>query len=137
MPISDTLKTLIRNAWDDGYPCPGAHQRPRGAEPDAQGQHDRVRRRASGLVGAQQARGAGQPVATTRASLRHVRQLQGAARRACSRAEFCGFFRSGRAARRRPVRDKIFSMLVPREQTHVGAEAGSAVLVKNREGDRS
>ena len=21
MPLSDTIKTLIRNAWDDGYPC--------------------------------------------------------------------------------------------------------------------
>jgi hypothetical protein len=21
MPLSDTIKTLTRNAWDDGYPC--------------------------------------------------------------------------------------------------------------------
>ena len=21
MPLSDTIKTLIRNAWDDGCPC--------------------------------------------------------------------------------------------------------------------
>jgi hypothetical protein len=21
MPLSDTIKTLIRDAWDDGYPC--------------------------------------------------------------------------------------------------------------------
>ena len=29
-----------------------------------------------------------------------------------------------------PVREKIFSMLLPREQTHAGAEAGIGVLIK-------
>ena len=29
-----------------------------------------------------------------------------------------------------PVHDRIFSLLVPREQTHVGADAGIGVLVK-------
>jgi hypothetical protein len=28
------------------------------------------------------------------------------------------------------VHDRIFSLLVPREQTHVGADAGIGVLVK-------
>jgi hypothetical protein len=29
-----------------------------------------------------------------------------------------------------PVRDKIFAMLLPREQTHAGADAGIGALVK-------
>jgi hypothetical protein len=29
-----------------------------------------------------------------------------------------------------PIRDKFFSMLLPREQTHVGADTGIAALVK-------
>ena len=30
MPLSDTIKTLIRNAWDDGYPCLLATSGPQG-----------------------------------------------------------------------------------------------------------
>jgi|SRR5215467_4648358 len=30
MPLSDTIKTLIRNAWDDGYPCLLATHGPQG-----------------------------------------------------------------------------------------------------------
>lgn len=30
MPLSDTIKTLIRNAWDDGYPCPVGTYGPQG-----------------------------------------------------------------------------------------------------------
>ena len=32
MPLSDTIKTLIRNAWDDGYPLPARHERATGAK---------------------------------------------------------------------------------------------------------
>ena len=30
MPLSDPIKTLIRNAWDDGYPCLLATSGPQG-----------------------------------------------------------------------------------------------------------
>ena len=30
MALSDTIKTLIRNAWDDGYPCLLATHGPEG-----------------------------------------------------------------------------------------------------------
>ena len=30
MPLSDTIKTLIRDAWDDGYPCLLATSGPQG-----------------------------------------------------------------------------------------------------------
>jgi hypothetical protein len=30
MPLSDTIKTLIRDAWDDGYPCLLAMSGPQG-----------------------------------------------------------------------------------------------------------
>ena len=32
MPLSDAIKTLIRNAWDDGYPCLSATSGSAGAE---------------------------------------------------------------------------------------------------------
>jgi hypothetical protein len=43
---------------------------------------------------------------------------------------FLRFFGSVELHESGPVRDKIFSLLVPREQTHAGAEAGIGVLVK-------
>jgi len=43
---------------------------------------------------------------------------------------FLRFFGSAVLHGQGPVREKIFSMLVPREQTHAGAEAGIGVLIK-------
>src|SRR5450759_3863703 len=59
---------------------PTRHPRTGGAQHHAQGKHDCVRRRPPSVVGALQARGAGEPVAR-QARVRDVRQLQGAARR--------------------------------------------------------
>ena len=44
MPLSDTIKTLIRNAWDDEYPCLVATDGIGRAQHFGQGQHDCVRR---------------------------------------------------------------------------------------------
>ena len=43
---------------------------------------------------------------------------------------FLRFFGSAVLHEQGPVREKIFSMLLPREQTHAGAEAGIGVLIK-------
>ena len=43
---------------------------------------------------------------------------------------FLRFFGSVALHESGPVREKIFSMLLPREQSHVGAEAGIGVLVR-------
>ena len=40
--LSDTVKTLIRNAWDDGYPCLVATHGPLGTKHHAKGKHDRL-----------------------------------------------------------------------------------------------
>jgi hypothetical protein len=40
MPLPDTIKTLIRNAWDDSLLA--RHERTTGTKHHAQGQHDRV-----------------------------------------------------------------------------------------------
>ncbi len=43
---------------------------------------------------------------------------------------FLRFFGSVELHESGPLREKIFSMLLPREQTHVGAEAGIGVLIR-------
>ena len=46
------------------------------------------------------------------------------------RADSCRFFGSAELHDSGSVREAIFASLLPREQTHVGAEAGIGVLVK-------
>ena len=90
MPLSDTIKTLIRNAWDDGYPC---------------------------LLATNGRQG---PNITPKGSMIVYDD-----------AHLAWWERSKRAVHESgPTREKIFSMLLPREQTHVGAEAGIGVLIK-------
>ena len=49
---------------------------------------------------------------------------------------FLRFFGSVELHETGPVREAIFAKLLPREQTHAGAEAGIGVLIKHRKGDR-
>ncbi len=67
MPLSDTIKTLIRNAWDDGYPCLLATIGREGPNITPKGSMIVFDDAASGLVGALQARGAGESRRTTSA----------------------------------------------------------------------
>ena len=128
MPLSDTIKTLIRNAWDDGYPCLLATTGPQGPNITPKGsmivfddEHlaywERSKRAVLDNLGLEPR------VCVMYANFK-------AQRDGVLESGFLRFFGSVELHEQGPVREKIFSLLLPREQTHVGAEAGIGVLVK-------
>ena len=128
MPLSATIQTLIRNAWDDGYPCLVATVGPQGPNITPKGStivYDDAH------------------LAWWERSKRAVLENLGHDARVCVmyanfkaqrdgvlESGFLRFFGRVELHEQGPVREKIFSMLLPREQTHVGAEAGIGVLVR-------
>ena len=128
MPLSDTIKTLIRNAWDDGYPCllatsgrEGPNITPKGSMIVFDDAH----------------------LAYWERSKRNVLENLGADRRVCVmyanfkaqrdgvlESGFLRFFGTAELHEEGAVRAAIFAKLLPREQTHVGAEAGIGVLIR-------
>jgi hypothetical protein len=128
MPLSDTIKTLIRNAWDDGYPClvatngkEGPNITPKGSMIVFDDGHlawwERSKRAALENLTAD-------PrvcILYANFQAQHDKVLE---------SGFLRFFGSVVLHESGPVREKIFSMLVPREQTHVGADTGIGALVK-------
>lgn len=128
MPLSDTLKTLIRNAWDDGYPCLVATSGPNGPNITPKGS----------MVVYDDAH-----LAWWERSKRAVLENLGHDKRVCIiyanfkaqrdgvlESGFIRFFGTVELHEQGPVHDKIFSLLLPREQTHVGADTGIGALVK-------
>jgi hypothetical protein len=128
MPLSDTLKTLIRNAWDDGYPCLVATYGPNGPNITPKG---------SMVVYDDN------HLAWWERSKRAVLDNLGHEKRVCImysnfkaqrdgvlESGFIRFFGTVELHESGPVHDKIFSMLLPREQTHVGADTGIGALVR-------
>ena len=128
MPLSDTIKTLIRNAWDDGYPCLVASVRPLGPNITPQGS----------MIVYDDAH-----LAWWERSKRAVLENLGHDKRVCImyanfkaqrdgilESGFIRFFGKVELIESGPVHTKIFSLLLPREQTHVGADTGIGALVK-------
>jgi hypothetical protein len=128
MPFSDSLKALIRNAWDDGYPLLVATAGPLGPNITPKG---------SMIVYDDE------HLAWWERSKRAVLENLGHDRRVCImyasfkaqrdgvlESGFLRFFGTVELHDSGPVRDRIFSMLLPREQTHAGADAGIGALVK-------
>src|SRR5262245_34350570 len=128
MPLSDTIKTLIRNAWDDGYPCLVATNGPQGPNITPKG---------SMIVFDDE------HLAWWERSKRAVLENLGHDKRICVmyasfkaqrdgilESGFLRFFGSVELHETGPMREAIFAKLLPREQTHVGAEAGIGVLIK-------
>jgi hypothetical protein len=128
MPISDTIKTLIRNACDDGYPCLVATVGPLGPNITPKG---------STIVYDDE------HLAWWERSKKGVLENLGHDRRICLiyanfKAQRDGILDSGflrfygtvELHETGPVRERIFSLLVPREQTHAGADTGIGALVK-------
>jgi hypothetical protein len=116
MPLSDTIKTLIRNAWDDGYPClvatngrEGPNITPKGSMIVYDDAHLAWWERSKRAV---------------------LENLGHDPRVGVLDSGFLRFFGSVALHESGPVREKIFSMLLPREQSHVGADAGIGVLVR-------
>jgi hypothetical protein len=128
MPLSDTIKTLIRNAWDDGYPCLIATHGPAGPNISVKGSMivfddahlaywERSKR-------------------TALENLSHDKRVCvmyanfKAQRDGMLESGFLRFYGSVALHESGPMREAIFAKLLPREQTHAGAEAGIGVLIK-------
>lgn len=128
MPFSDNVKTLIRNAWDDGYPCLVATLGPQGPNITPKG---------SMIVFDDM------HLAWWERSKRAVLENLGHDKRVCVmyanfkaqrdgilESGFLRFFGSVELHESGPTREAIFAKLLPREQTHAGAEAGIGALVR-------
>jgi hypothetical protein len=128
MPLSDTIKTLIRNAWDDGYPCLVATVGPLGPNITPKGStvvYDDLH-----LAWWERSRrGAFDNLAYDRRVCIMYSNFQ-AQRDKVLDSGFLRFYGTVELHESGPVREKIFSLLVPREQTHAGAEDGIGALVK-------
>jgi hypothetical protein len=128
MPFSDKLTTLIRNAWDDGYPllvatngALGPNITPKGSMIVFDGEHLAWWERSKKLA-------LENLTLDPRVCIMYANMK--AQRDGVLESGFLRFFGSVVLHESGPVHDKIFSMLLPREQTHVGADTGIGALVK-------
>lgn len=128
MALSDTIKTLIRNAWDDGYPCLLASHGPEG--PNITPKGCMIVFDDTYLAWWERSKRA------VLENLSHDKRVCvmyanfKAQRDGVLESGFLRFFGSVELYESGPVREAIFAKLLPREQTHVGAEAGIGVLIK-------
>ena len=128
MPLSDTIKTLIRNAWDDGYPCLVASNGPQG--PNITPKGSMIVYDDGHLAWWERSKRA------VLDNLSHDKRVCvmyanfKAQRDGVLESGFLRFFGSAEMHEQGPLHEKIFGMLLPREQTHAGAETGIGVLVR-------
>jgi hypothetical protein len=128
MPLSDTIKTLINNAWDDGYPCLLATDGKDGPNISVKGsmivfddRHlaywERSKKKALENLGQ---------------DLRVVVMYSNfkAQRDKILDSGFLRFWGAAELHESGPVHDAIFAKLNKREQEHVGADTGIGVLIK-------
>jgi hypothetical protein len=126
--MSETIKRLIDNAWDDGYPCLVATNGPNGPNISPKG---------SMLVFDDTT------LAYWERSKRGALENLGHDRRVCVmysnfkaqrdgvlESGFLRFWGTAELYESGPVHDAIFARLTKREQEHVGADTGIGVLVR-------
>ncbi len=128
MPLSDTVKTLIRNAWDDGYPCLVASVGPLG--PNITPKGSMIIYDDAHLAWWERSKRAVLENLSHDARVCIMYANFKAQRDGVLDSGFLRFFGSVALHEQGPTRDKIFSLLLPREQMHAGAEAGIGVLVR-------
>jgi hypothetical protein len=128
MAISEKIRTLIYNAWDDGYPClvategeTGPNISPKGSMLVFDDEHlaywERSKRSAYANV--------------QKNKRVCVMYSNFAAQRAgILESGFLRFYGTVELHESGPIHEAVFKRLTPREQTHVGADTGVAVLVK-------
>lgn len=127
MPINQKIRDLIRSAWDDGAPCLVATNGPDGPNISVKGsmvvvddQHlaywERSKRQALENLGHDNR------VCIIYANFK-------AQRDGVLDSGFLRFWGTAELHESGPMHDMIFKMLLPREQTHVGADTGIGVLV--------
>jgi hypothetical protein len=128
MPLSAQIKSLILSAWDDGYPCllatsgrEGPNITPKGSMIVFDDAHLAYWERSKRAV---------------LENLSHDKRVCvmyanfKAQRDGILESGFLRFFGTVEMHESGPMREAIFAKLLPREQTHAGAEAGIGVLIR-------
>jgi hypothetical protein len=128
MPISETIRTLVYNAWDDGYPCMlategehGPNISPKGSMMVFDDDH---------LAYWERSKKAAYANLTKDARVCVMYGNFAAQRAGVLESGFLRFYGVADMHETGPIRDAIFARLTPREQTHVGADTGIGVLIK-------
>jgi hypothetical protein len=134
MPLSETIKRLINNAWDDGYPCLLATSGPNGPNISPKGSMlvfddnhlaywERSKRMALENLGQDRR------VVVMYANFK-------AQRDGVLESGFLRFYGTAELHESGPMREAIFARLTKREQEHAGADTGIGVLIRiDRAGD--
>lgn len=128
MPLSETIKTLINQAWVDGYPCllatagaDGPNISPKGSLLVFDDQHLAYWERSKKKALENLARD--KRVAVIYANFK-------AQRDGILESGFLRFFGTAELHEEGPIKDAIFARLSKREQEHVGADTGIGVLIR-------
>jgi len=127
MSLSETIRTLINNAWDDGYPCLLGTSGPNGPNISPKGsmllfddQHLAYWERSK---------------LQARENLKHDKRVIvfygnfKAQRDGVLSSGFLRFYGTAELHESGPVRDAIFARLSKREATHDGADTGIGVMI--------
>jgi hypothetical protein len=128
MAISQKIKALITSAWEDGSPCLVATQGPNGPNISVKGSMvvfdgDHLAYWERSKKQALENLGSDKRVCIMYANFK--------AQRDCAlESGFLRFYGTAELHESGPVHGAIFKLLLPREQTHVGADTGIGVLVK-------
>jgi hypothetical protein len=128
VPLPDKIKTLIDNAWVDGYPCmlatagpDGPNISPKGSMLVFDGQHlaywERSKKKALENLGEDKR------VVVMYANFK-------AQRDGLLASGFLRFWGTAELHESGPLHDAIFARLTKREQEHVGADSGIGVLIR-------
>ena len=128
MPISQKIRDLIRSAWDDGAPCLVATNGPEGPNISVKGSMvvfdddhlaywERSKKQALANLANDKR------VCIIYANFK-------AQRDGVLDSGFLRFYGTAALHESGPIHERIFDLLLPREQTHVGADTGIGVLVK-------
>jgi hypothetical protein len=128
MPISQKIRDLILSAWDDGSPCLLATQGPDGPNISPKGSMvvfddghlaywERSKKQALANLGNDKR------VCVIYANFK-------AQRDGVLESGFLRFYGTAELHESGPTKEAIFKLLLPREQTHAGADTGIGVLVK-------
>ena len=128
MPISQKVRDLIKAAWDDGAPCLVATDGPDGPNISVKGSmvvfdDDHLAYWERSKKQALENLGHDKRVCVMYANFK-------AQRDGVLDSGFLRFYGTAELHESGPIREAIFKLLLPREQTHVGADTGIGVLVK-------
>jgi len=128
MALSEKIRTLIYNAWDDGYPCMvategehGPNISPKGSMLVFDDNHLAYWERSKRSAYANVQKDKRVCVMYANFAVQRAGVLE---------SGFLRFYGTVELHESGPIHEAVFARLTPREQTHVGADTGVAVLMK-------